>query len=123
MRKERRYTRAPEWYNDLRREPRWREDRTALTRVGDREWLGRTRDLSRAGLGLNLYGAVLSPGDAVAVQVVFEQDVVEFVGRVAHAAPTPRGSTLGIRCEPDPGVAAFVTRRYTPEPEAVGSVK
>ncbi len=109
----REWTRKPEWMDETRREPRWQDVRTLVARWGEEECLGKTRDVSLRGLGVALKGAVARIGDPVSVDVVFEGEVVEFRGRVAHSRPEPWGSLAGVLCdEDDPQRAEFLHRRY-----------
>ena len=86
-----------EWFDDTRSERRWIDVLTLVARVADEECLGKTRDVSLGGLGAVLHGLHPTPGEAIAVDILFEGEVREFRGEVVHSAPCREGSRVGIR--------------------------
>ena len=120
---EKQWTQGSEWLDDARGEPRWRDLRTALAKLGGEEYLGKVRDLSLAGLGLALTGARARRGQRVQLAVVFEHRVVEVSGTVTRAEPQPWGSLVGVEFGPlAEDTRQFLRERYA-APSALGSVK
>ncbi len=70
---------------------------TVLARVGEREVLGKTRDLSEFGLTLILPGRHEVSGQPITTSVVFGTAVLDFHGHVVHVRPNGTDSRLGVR--------------------------
>lgn len=118
-----RRARLPEWLADPRAEPRWREAHTVLARLGEDEFLGKTRDLSCNGVGVALQGACAEPGEPIQFQLVFGGAVLGLRGRVVHGRPTPWGSVVGVRREAaDPQLEELLGRHYVSDADGLGSV-
>ena len=118
------WPRRSEWLNDYRQEPRWCDGRTATVRVGNEEYLAKTRDISPRGLCLAVKGVRPSTGCWINVDVVFEGEIKDFGGQVVYALSKPWGSQIGIQCEAGSSeIRDFLSRRYGWPSEGLGSVK
>jgi len=117
------WSQDPEWFDDVRTEPRWLDVLTLAARFGEAECLGKTRDLSLGGLGAVLHGVSPAPGDPIEVDVLFEGEVREFHGEVVHAAPRDGGTRVGVRLRAlDLALRRFLEFRYGAEPTGAGRV-
>ncbi|RMG97298.1 MAG: PilZ domain-containing protein [Candidatus Dadabacteria bacterium] len=103
--------RLPEWINEARQAPRWRDVRTVGARAESGENLGKTLDVSLGGAGVRFAQApVPRPGEVWRFDIVFEREVRTFAGRVVYARPDGR---VGVRwVNLSPRDRAFLARRY-----------
>jgi hypothetical protein len=100
----------PELFEDRRERPRWSDRRLVLARVGEREFLGVTENISLAGLRLVLAGEAPDEGASISVQVAFEEELASFEGELTYALPRPHGTVVGVRCAAAPH--GLLARRY-----------
>ncbi len=105
-------TRLPEWIDEARLSPRWREVRTVLGHGPGGENLGKTLDLSEAGAAIRFERPPFPvPGRLWRFSVVFEHGVRTLAGRVVYVRPDGR---IGVRWEAlSKGDAAFLRGRYS----------
>ncbi len=105
-------TRLPEWIDEARLSPRWRDVRTVLGRGPEGENLGKTLDLSEGGAAIRFERPPI-PGSGLLwrFSVVFEHGVRTLSGRVVYVGPDGR---VGVRWEAlSKGDAAFLRDRYS----------
>ena len=106
-------TRLPEWMDEARRSPRWRDVCTVLAQgPAEEENLGKSIDFSETGAAIRFERPPLpGPGLLWRFSVVFERGVRTLTGRVVYVRPDGR---IGVQWE---GISnddlSFLRARYS----------
>ena len=104
----------PGWPHDERQHTRWKDTRLATVRTGEGERPAMTEDISPGGMQFALMGEnALDLPPKMAIEVAFEEDVLEFSGQVVYAVSMEWGLLVGLRFEQQSAeIRDFLFRRY-----------